>query len=212
MAKYTNGIMGPASGSVGSLVACTWKGINYLRSKPRKTNKKRTPARLANEALFGYRNKFLLKLNEFVKIGLAHYKPTNTATMAAASLNKHVVNGTAPDFLIDYPAVILSYGPLPGARDYEVTAFEPKSVSINWNPSAAEPGTSPHDLVMVMTWCENLQVAEYDLAAGKRKDGSATLSLPSAYSGKKIVVWIAFTSIDRKTVSMSEYLGEVDVL
>lgn len=52
MAKYNYGINGPFSGKLGSVVGCTWKGIPYMRSLPKKRTAKISEAEQANRKKF----------------------------------------------------------------------------------------------------------------------------------------------------------------
>ncbi|WP_254050349.1 DUF6266 family protein, partial [Myroides sp. N17-2] len=40
MAEIKQGILGPVNGKVGTVVGATWRGVNYIRAKPRKSRKK----------------------------------------------------------------------------------------------------------------------------------------------------------------------------
>lgn len=52
MAKYSKGILGPISGTVGTVVGSSWRAIDYVRSKATKFNDANTGAQQAQRKLF----------------------------------------------------------------------------------------------------------------------------------------------------------------
>jgi hypothetical protein len=42
MGKLSKGILGPFSGLVGTVIGSSWKGVNYMRSRPKKNKKAAT--------------------------------------------------------------------------------------------------------------------------------------------------------------------------
>jgi hypothetical protein len=52
MARLKQGILGPVSGSVGTIVGSSWKDIDYIRSKSTKTKGDSSPLQLDNQHKF----------------------------------------------------------------------------------------------------------------------------------------------------------------
>ena len=108
MARLKNGINGPLSGKVGSVVGCSWKGVNYVRGLPR-INKKRTEAQKANQSRFAYVNAWLAPFKPFTSVGLLNYSDRMTWYNAAYNLNHHLLPPAGDtEAVIDYAAMILS--------------------------------------------------------------------------------------------------------
>ena len=100
MAKLPNGIFGPISGKIGSLVGSTWMGIPYIReiSHPKANPAPRSAARLANEEKFKFINNWLVPFHDYLTVGFSNLAVRKTAIAAALSANyKTVFSGTWPD-------------------------------------------------------------------------------------------------------------------
>lgn len=52
MGKYLKGILGPFTGLVGTIIDSSWKGIDVMRSMPKKTGRQASPAQLEQRKRF----------------------------------------------------------------------------------------------------------------------------------------------------------------
>ena len=73
MGKYLNGITGPASGKIGPVIASSWKGIPYLKSRSKFRTKKASEAELASRRRFKIAQHWLQPLTDFVRQGFKGY-------------------------------------------------------------------------------------------------------------------------------------------
>lgn len=64
---------------------------------------------------------------------------------------------------------------------------------------------------MVLVYNSAKQQSVYNTLAGKRSEREAQLSVPSAWNGDNVEVWLAFISEDGSTTSASAYLGSLSV-
>src|SRR5690606_40862508 len=74
MARYVHGIHGPLVGSLGNLVASSWRGIPYLKTRP-KRRKAYTPNERKNQGNFGMTTKWLGPLTEHLRAGFKGDNP-----------------------------------------------------------------------------------------------------------------------------------------
>jgi hypothetical protein len=66
IARLTKGVYGPVSGAMGPLMASTWKGQPYLKTRPRKRSKKRRVGEERNQDKFSQRSPVICNASSFV--------------------------------------------------------------------------------------------------------------------------------------------------
>ena len=60
MGKYIKGILGSFLGKVGTVIGSSWKGIEYMRSRGKKSSKPPTQAQLIQQAKFKLLVRFVI--------------------------------------------------------------------------------------------------------------------------------------------------------
>src|SRR5687767_4699241 len=114
MARYTNGIHGPFSGLVGTVVGASRNGKPYMRSRPKKRTMPATPKESANRLKFAEAQRFLAPLKDLVREGFKGYSAKSEGFVAAKShLLKHAFEGEGKNRVINPALVKVSYGDLP---------------------------------------------------------------------------------------------------
>src|SRR5262245_19005488 len=114
MARLNKGIYGPVSGTMGPLIASSWKGHPYLKTRPRKRSKRRGVNEKRNQDKFSQAHYWLRPLLDFVRVGFHGYSPTVEGFNAAKSFClKNAFSGEAGQQNIDPSLIQLSYGELP---------------------------------------------------------------------------------------------------
>jgi len=208
MARLKNGPNGGFSGKVGSVVGSSWKGIEYIRGLPRKRRGKAKPAEANNRTRFGYVQTWLNAFSPFTSIGFMNSSSGMLANNAAMSWNvKNAVKGEAPDFYIDYQAVLLSDGILRQA-DEAVMDLRENVLTVTWKAVYRNKAKRNDDLLFLAYDPVTAEIC-FELAKANRNDEKFSTGLPPVFKGKIIEVYIAFTSRDRKIASRSQYLGSV---
>ncbi|WP_418887946.1 DUF6266 family protein [Myroides oncorhynchi] len=66
MAEIKQGILGPVNGKIGTVVGVTWRGVNYIRAKPRKSSKKPSMKQLLQWDKMSLVSTFASKFKDFV--------------------------------------------------------------------------------------------------------------------------------------------------
>ena len=85
MGKIESGAFSSISGKVGNLVGSTWKNINYLKAKPKKSSKPATPQQVEQRLRFRIVSKFVSLLTPLLHItnkGRALDRITNNVSFA----------------------------------------------------------------------------------------------------------------------------------
>jgi len=113
MGIIKQGVIGAFSGKVGNVVGAMWKGIAYMRILPASVANPKTDKQLAQRDRFTTILMFLQPLTQFLRIGFKNFAVKMTAFNSAMSYNiKNAIQGTYPNFTIDYPNALVSRGNL----------------------------------------------------------------------------------------------------
>ena len=211
MVKTPDGILGVFTGSIGPVVGSSWKGIPYVKTKPRKTDrsKPRTEGRMANEEKFKFGNNWLKPFHKFITIGFANLAIRKTEISAAFSYHfKHAITGVFPDLDIDYTKVMVSMGPLPQLTGASIEFVAANTVKLSW-PLNTERYAEHDDQVMLVLYNKEIQFADGFIGGIKRNAGECSYKIHSKLYGKPLEVYAGLFSINRKLISDSIYLGQI---
>nr|WP_121269142.1 DUF6266 family protein [Pedobacter schmidteae] len=212
MAKLKQGILGAISGTLGPIVGGMWKGIPYLRRRPKKgkTKKPRTAAQIANQEKFKFANNWLIPFQPFVAIGFHNQANGKTAIAAAFSANYlQVISGVHPNFVVDYPKVTISKGKLPPLENPVVQLTAPGVMKITWQPNSTTK-TSYNDQLMLVLYSPELQIADGFIGSASRADAQYTFTFNPQLVGMVLEVYLTVVSLDRKRVANSQYMGRIE--
>lgn len=213
MGKYEKGILGPFNGKVGTVIGSNWKGISYMRSLSRKSNKVASPKQLDVQNKFLLVIGFLKSMGGLVADGYQHVKGPLTPFNDAVSYHlKNAIIGESPDFVIDLPKVLISVGELNGLTEPGAVSDAAAKMHFSWDTGGLIGKTKLDDLVSVLVYDALSKTQVFLQEAATRADGSLLLKLPSSLSGKTVSCWVTVKSSDSKLISTSNYLGEVTVL
>lgn len=212
MAQIPNGILGGISGTVGSVVGGSWRGIPYIRSKaPRRTDNP-TPAQQAQRAKFALVGRFVYTLSSLLDFSCKAYAIRMTGTNSVVSyLMQHAITGTSPDFTLDFSKVLISRGELPGVLDPAVVAAGNGMVRFSWTDNSDSNMASANDRAILVVHCPALQQSLYTTVGAYRRAGTYTLEA-TAFSGQQVHTWVGFISEDGELAADSIYTGELIVL
>jgi len=209
MAKIKSGVLGPLSGKLGPVTGGTWKGIPYLRKTQRINTKPRTAAQLANEMKFKFINQWLSVLNPYFVAGFGPLALQKTEKNVAYQLNLPAFTGVYPHLAVDYSKVIISKGSLPHLVNPQIIMLSPAEVVLSWEQSAS-PQARYNDQLMLLLYCPELAYADGFIGGTLRSAGICSHHIDQRLIGKTLQVYLSVTSIDRKVVSDSIYLGTLD--
>jgi len=217
MARAKNGFTGPLSGKVGNLVACTWKGIPYVRSRPAIVKHPNSPSQMAQQMRMKKTMEFLHPLKEFIRLGFGAYTENKSAFNVALSYNmKNALTGEYPDIKIDNSKALVSMGTLPGASQTTVSTDEPGKIKIEWNPQSDEPNAHSYDQGIIVIYNTSIPEVYYTIEATKRDTGIAIINLPDKYQSHELQCYLIFArkelllgSLSEKNISNSCYCGKI---
>jgi hypothetical protein len=208
MARIKKGILGPISGLVGTVVGGTWRGIDYLRSKPvRSSTATPSQAQLDQQSKFRLVVHFVQTLSGLLEQTFKDYAVKKTGRNSATSyLLKNAVTGASPVFTLNYSQVLISRGDLPGAAGATATAGIDRSVTFSWSDNTGTGKAAETDKAVVVVYSPMLENSIYSVTSATRITGTTSIDT-SAFSGQTVHTWMSFLSANGKEVANSVYTG-----
>ena len=213
MGTYNKGILGPFSGKVGTVVGASWRGKDVMRSLPKKTDRTPTETQLMQREKFTAVSDFLTPISPVITQYYGSGSGELTRRNQAMSYHlKEAVTYVDPNFEILYNKVQISKGDLVGAQNPSINSSSTAEIKVNWEDNSGQGTAKATDQLVVVLFAPIDELYYYNLTAGARSAASATLLLPSYFSGLEVQAWICFVSDDGKSYATSTYLGAVTIL
>jgi len=212
MGTIKQGILGGFSGKVGSVVGGIWKGISYMRGLSVSHANPQTDAQLAQRQKWSVTMHFLQPLTEFLKTGYKNFAVKMTCINAAMAYNfKNALQGTYPNFTIDYPNALVSRGNLAPALNQVAASTVAGTVLFTWDDNSDEVNASPYDKNLLVVYNPEKNQAVTFSELGERADGTQSVTVPNSFSGDLVHCYIGFITVDGQMLSNSKYAGAVTV-
>ena len=210
MARIAKGILGPVSGTVGTVVGSSWKGIHYLRSQSSGKKGTSTIEQIDHQLKFSTVVSFVQPMTGLLEQTFKKYATGMSEYNAAFSYNyRNALGGKAPDYSIDYSLALVSRGDLPNATAPAATVSS-TSVYFTWTDNSGTGKATPTDKAVLVAYSELSKQTLFSTTTAQRSAGAATLDVTN-FKGSTIQTWIAFLSADGKDASNSFYAGELVV-
>jgi hypothetical protein len=211
MATYSKGINGPFRGKVGTVIGSSWKGIDYMKSRPRKKNDKPSVAQLDQREKFKTIGNFMKKMTNVVLLGFNKNLPGDTGyNNATAYALKNALDTTTSPLSIRYSKVLVTRGEYPNDDNLTAKPGLPGRVLFQWQNITGLGVAKADDKVVLVAYSplSNAVIFTCDIAV--RSDGKATLNLEN-FKGQIVETYISFLKADGTDVSSSFYTGQVVV-
>lgn len=209
MATYQQGITGPFSGKIGSVVGVNFRGKNIMRTKPKKSTKEPTAAQLAQQAKFAKVIEVLFPIKELLNIYFGTPEGTRSRYNLATSFHLREAilweNDTA---VVQYNKMVFALGTLLPVDNLQCENAPNATLLLTWKDNSAQAITKPTDRLMVVVI--NPEAENYLLftPAATRNDTTVTLELPDTFSGQEVYVYAFMASENGEMNSSSVYLGK----
>jgi len=216
MGKYKPGAIGVSSGAIDTIVTSKWKSIFVIKGKPSKSNKPPALSQVQQRSKFGLVTAFLKRIASTIAVGY-QYPGKNLTPMNVASryhLNK-AVTGVYPDYAMDMTKLQLTVpsSAIDSPWDVKLELGAAGLITMNWNENKfPSPGSLPTDRMATLLY----DVAKESFInlgeSAARSELTNRIEMPEVYAGASVHMWIYYISVDRKTVSTTNYLGLVKLL
>ncbi len=212
MGTIVKGILGGFSGTIGTVIGGSWKGIDYMRSQPSKKSFNPTQNQLEQQAKFRLVIKFLGSMGGLVALGFGNIANQMTGQNSAMSyILKSAVTGVYPNYTILYPQVLISRGELPAALNPIAVAAAGGLINFSWTNNAGVGKAKATDLALLVVYCEDYNQCIYTTGSAARSAGTDSLNV-SFFSGKTVQTYIGFISADGYDIASSIFTGQHTVL
>lgn len=212
MGIINKGILGPVSGTVGTVVGGTWKGISYLRSQSAARRTSFTVKQLEQQAKFSLIVRFLQSMTALLAVSFRAYAVEMTGFNNAMRYNMlNAITGAYPAFDINYSLVLVCRGDLPNAGNPATASTVAGQLTFSWTDNSGTGKAQPTDASILVAYCPSRNQCVFTTTGAARSAGGDTLSV-AAFSGEQVHTYIGFLSADGKSVASSVYTGAVTVL
>lgn len=211
MGTFSKGILGGFSGKVGNVVGARWRGKDIMRSLPQRGTYLPIQAQLDQRDRFKTAILFLTPIKDIVSAYFGKQQGDKSTFNLATGY--HIKYALLPDaiegYVIDYPKVLIGKGDLRGLSNGSVTPAAAQQLTIAWDDNSGQGNAAATDELVVVVYCEALDLFETANPAGTRDVVTVQMPLPAYWAGQEVRVWATFVTADQKLAATSTYLGAV---
>lgn len=207
MATFKDGANGGFSGKVGNVVGYQWRGINVMRSLPRKSKKPRSEKQLANEMRMKLAMSFLSPITGFIRVGYQQAtegRPMTPFNMALSYHKKQAIGGSYPELYFDYSKAQISTGALAPAESLAAEWTE-EGLSFSWEASSKDLLVNEQHTIIIL-YVVATQGWDSRTSGILRGAGHYLFSLPPELMGKEIHAYVAFNRVLTDEMSDSRHV------
>lgn len=213
MATYNKGILGAFTGTVGSVVGANWRGMNVMRSRPKKTTRSPTEIQLIQREKFSAVTGFLTPIRYlYNKYFGQNVGVKSRYNMAVSYHIKEAVVLTDQIYGMIYNKVMISKGELQGMQDGSTTLEAGQVIKVAWMDNSGQGMALPEDSLLAVIYSPDLNLFQVFEYAAVREDAEATLTVMAYFAGLPVHLWVGFVNDGRKLAASSSYLGEITLL
>jgi len=213
MAKLPHGLLGPFLGSAGPVSGYLRLGTPVVRSKPRSSSYKSTPARQAQQRKLQVVLPFIQAFTgtPFFKKSFPIGKEGSTGYNRALSqvMNGALV-GNDSELVLSYPLVLISRGSLPKAENATVGIEQDGHLRFCWTDNSETGKAKASDLVLLVAFAPALGQAVYAVGPNQRSDREALLPVHQ-FKGYVVETWIGFIDEMETDAADSVYTGRIQL-
>ncbi len=213
MAIVQNPITGRTRGKFASAVFSKQFGKNTMRSKPISVKNPRTKLQRKQRSKFAIMVELARKFLSFIRLGFKQSAIGMSEFNAFVQTNIFIaISGTYPDFAIDYTKIVVSKGTLTGAVGTSALAEAEKKVTVNWSDNTGSCDALAEDkalIVLLNPESKNVVASTEDKT---REDETMEFTVPDAWVGDEVHVYIGFSNDKGDKVADSKYVGAVTIL
>lgn len=214
MGTIKKGILGGFSGTVGTVVGGSWKGIAYMRGKAQSIRNPRTAAQMEQRLKMKLLVKALKGCASLVNIGFKamadsrRMSPMNAALSYNSKLNPFT--GTYPNIAVDYTKLVLSLGRLTPTTSLSLID-DGGDIEFVWAKNGGEGNARDDDFGLLLLVNTETGEAKQDFYLISRDDGT-TITPPSSWSGQSVIGFVSFTKCDDRTFVSDSVASQIITL
>ncbi|PWD98907.1 DUF6266 family protein [Marinilabilia rubra] len=208
MGKFRKGVNGGFFGKTGSVIGSKWKGIYYMRGLPDPVKRKATPLQIDQREKFRFVSRFLQTIQPVVQVGFRNVEFKRSALNAALSdVMSSAVEGTYPDYRINYPELSISRGALFSPKGCRVELGD-EEILFSWINDTGHTKIGADEEV-IMAAISDSHYPLYSIGDFQRSEAAGSLPTLNVPSGTVFHCYLAMASRQNEMVTNSIYLGEI---
>ena len=208
MGTIKKGILGGFSGTVGTVVGATWRGMDVIRSRPKSSGGKPTPLQLMQRAKFALAIKFQNSLRSMQsRLYGENAGVKSRVNLAASYLLREVVDYENDQAVLRMEKVIVTKGSLTGFQNLTIAAAPAQTLNFTWTDNSNQMLAKPTDIFCTAVY--EAESGEFEIKEGPeaRDTGNATVVLPELWAGKTVHVYAFLQTAEQDAACNSFYLG-----
>lgn len=206
MARLTNGIFGPFTGKIGGVVGSSWRGMPILKTAPKETTKKPSPAQLLQRAKFGFVMAFLYPIKPFLAERFGKMEGSKSPFDLALSYHlKEAIEVESDRLLMNYPKVCISKGHLRGLEVIAATVNSENTLTLQWANNSTQSFAGPGDMLTVGLYVPGIASFFFFENCALRQDTMVELTLPEEAANNEIHLWGTFVNFTGSRAATSTY-------
>lgn len=212
MGKTLNGLMTGTRGKVGPIVLQKGtRGYTIVKIKSEPTSKPAKVSQINQRTKFGLVTSLVGNFKQFIDVGFQNNQKELLPFAAAVQYNiDNAVIGTAPNYKIDFPKVMLSKGRLEGSNTLKLTMGKDGEFTLTWDPvvdvNPDDKGTRDLDTVTLVVY-DPLHNRVFYNDYNTREKYQIKGTVPRLFAGGPLHAWVTFVAPDKTKVSNSEYIS-----
>lgn len=213
MGRIRQGANGGFSGKAGSVIGSSWKGVDYIKGLPKKSNKPATQGQLEAQAKFKLLTRFLSSVNMFVQVGFGQ-KGVNKSTPANSAFQFNLgkaISGVYPSYALDYAKISFSYGSLFNVGTV-TQVFDTDKIAITWDTVTSDRlKKMADDQLFILAYHPDKDEFMTTDDIPLRADGTADVPVPEHLRSGTIHLWYFMSDRTETFISNTSYLGEITI-
>ncbi|MGL4583534.1 MAG: DUF6266 family protein [Flavobacterium sp.] len=215
MAEIKQGILGPVNGKVGTVVGVMWRGVNYIRAKPRKSNKKPSMKQLLQWDKMSLVSTFASKFKDFVNANCPSVKKgkkwiAGKEQMISRLMTQGIELSNGEQH-IKVEEALLSIGNLAPAVIKKINRLKTGKFKVQWENGLINALTLNTDKLTMMLYNETLDQFTAISDVGNRVDKYAHFSIPSEWDKGTVYFWSMWKAADGSVNSTSCFHGIIEL-
>lgn len=208
MGKFQKGILGGFSGTVGTVVGASWRGLDIMRSRPRKTNRPPTEKQAEQREKFALVAAFLRPIRPILRSYFG--QPSGERSKSNLATSYHIteaIQGVYPTLAIDFEKVIIAKGELLGLQDLQVAAQSGNQLRLNWTDNSGQGQARTDDTLIIAVFNATKQQWVYEIGLASRATANHALAVPDPWLDDTVHCYVTVVSANQTKNANSVWFG-----
>ena len=214
MGIIRNGVNGGFSGKAGSVIGSSWNKVSYIKGLSKLSTKPASLKQLDQRVRFGTVLAFMGPIKDILIMG---YKGQTAGRATGFNMGiqhalMNAVIGIYPDYEIDYSLIQISKGTLQQPSSMVLSSIVTENLEVAWSPQVNTLNAFADDVLVALIYNPTQKFFLSYTDVGLRADGTATLTIPSDFSGQTVHAYFFYVMRDGTRQSISAYAAPVEIV